>query len=179
MYRLIPHSWGLWTISREIDVVTCSQDGTSGYDTTVIRIQTVADSRFLDVLIPSVQEISVEAVSSSIAIGKDKLPSHRLIYTVGPVENFKKQSWNRNGMTGWTRAIVDARDIRNVRGVRQIEVLTIPAGLEIDLCAHAVDAVGVEHVVLFWNSVSLVYAAETYPVGNWPSVLIRQGRRVV
>jgi hypothetical protein len=57
---------------------------------------------------------------------------------------------------------------------RKVQILAIPAGLKIDLSSHAVDTVGVEHVVLFWNVISLIYAAKTYAVGDWSSVLIRQ-----
>jgi hypothetical protein len=52
------------------------------------------------------------------------------------------------------------------------EIDTIPARLEINLCSHAVDAIGIEHVVLFWYIVILIYTMKTHPVGHRPSAKI-------
>jgi hypothetical protein len=79
----------------------------------------------------------------------------------------------------WTHAVVDAGQVFDVRIVVQIEVDSIPARLEVDLSAEAIDAVCLKHVVLFWNIVSSVNTTETYSVGDWTGVEVGQGGTVV
>ncbi len=78
-----------------------------------------------------------------------------------------------------TNAVVDARQIGNVSRVLEIEVFTVPTGLEVDLCSHSVDTIGAEHIVLLCEIVSFIYTVETYPVGHRPCIEVCQCRVVV
>jgi hypothetical protein len=115
----------------------------------------------------------MEAVSSSVSVGEDELAPCRLVHTVGPVKNFEEEAWYWDGMGRRTCAIVDATEICNMFRIGEIEILTIPARLEIDLCPHTIDtALCIAHVMWIWiDIVSSIYAAETYPVSDWPRAI--------
>lgn len=76
-------------------------------------------------------------------------------------------------MRRWTHAIVDTRKIINMGIIVEVEVHSVPTRLEIDLCPHPVTAIGVKHVVLFWNIVSVVYTMKTYPVKRSAAVFLQ------
>lgn len=58
--------------------------------------------------------------------------------------------------------------------VIEVKVAAVPARLKIYLRSQAVDTVRIVEIMCFWNVVSLVYAAETYPVSHRPCVHVCQ-----
>jgi len=66
-----------------------------------------------------------------------------------------------------------------MRIICRVQVLSIPARLEVDLGSETIYAVGLIDEMGIWSIVSLVYAAETYPIGNGPDIVERQRTRII
>lgn len=88
----------------------------------------------------------MEAVPSRIPIAKHEASSVRLINCVDAVVNLIEQMNELNWVRGRTLPIVYTRHIRYVRIILLIKVHAIPTRLEVDLCAHSVGAVRIQHV---------------------------------
>ena len=92
--------------------------------------------------------------------------------------NFKKYVHEFNRIIGRAFAVVDARQIRHVGIVRLVQVLAVPAGLEMDLGSKAILASGVGHP---WGlcSGSSIETGKGHAVGDRASVLVGHGGCVV
>jgi hypothetical protein len=76
----------LQTIPGEVDVVAGSQVRAGGHNASIVGVEAILDGAGLNVHVPTIHEITVEAVAGGIAIGEDELTSARLIDEVGPVQ---------------------------------------------------------------------------------------------
>lgn len=96
--------------------------------------------------VPAIVKISVEAISSGIAIGKHKTTPWGFVDFVDPIISFVEQIDEFDRM-GWrATAVIDVTEVCNVRIVWFVKVDTIPAALEVYLRSHSVRAVRVLHI---------------------------------
>lgn len=73
--------------SWEVDVVAWYECIAGCYYTTVVGIKAVCDCIFQDILVPTIDEVSVEAITGRIAIGEHKSATGLLIDVIGPIQN--------------------------------------------------------------------------------------------
>ncbi len=114
MYGLVPDRGRFRTAPGDIDITARSKSGTSRDHTAVVSVQTLLNSSGLHTLIPTIQEVSMEAVSSSVSVGENELSSGGLIYSIGPVKHFEEQTGNRDWVSGRTTTIINPTQVGNV-----------------------------------------------------------------
>lgn len=99
---------------------------------------------------PTVDEVSVHAVTGSVALGKDPCRSNGV---EGEVLNFVNDLVEQHGQVNGMRrrastSVNTSRRPGHVRSVvGRIQILAVPAGSEVDLSTHAARAVVLKKVV--------------------------------
>ena len=99
-----------------------------------ISISALLHSLRLHIHVPSVQEISVEAIPRGITLGEDEFAAVK-VHVVDGVEDFVEEMDELNGVAGGTDAVVHHGHVRYVAVILFVEVYPVPAGLEMDLCS--------------------------------------------
>lgn len=100
-----------------------------------------------DVLIPTVLEISVEAVARGITLRENEQAIRSLVWHVlNVVEDFKKDVWDLDRMARRADSIVNSTLVGNVRIVLLVQIPSVPAALKVDLSTHAIFAFCAVHV---------------------------------
>ena len=79
MYWLVIHRWLFRTSTWKVDIVAWSKVWTSANNSSVVGVEAIVHRICLDIHVPAVQEVAVEAVSCGIAIRKDKLATGTLV----------------------------------------------------------------------------------------------------
>ncbi len=111
-------------------------------------------------LVPRVHEVAVKAVPGSIAVRKHVLSALESIDLIHGVVNLEEEMRKENWVRRWAYAAIYSRKVGDMRLVWFVEVLAIPAGLEVDLSSQTLWAVDVGKVVGLRSWLSIVDASE-------------------
>ena len=107
----------------------------------------------------------MEAVARGVALGEDELAARGLVDVDGPVQDLVEQERQDDRVVGRAASVADLGLVGDVCRVGEIGVDPVPAGLEQDLCAHALVAGRPEHVWLLAHvGVGRVDAVEAHAV---------------
>ena len=102
--------------------------------------QTVANGALQYSIVPSILEITVEAISSGIALREDEATAVVQIGNlIDCIVGLKEKMREHERMGRRTDSVIDLGQMCNMAVVGFVQVLTIPASLEVDLSAKTTD----------------------------------------
>jgi hypothetical protein len=151
-HRLVDLRWLLWTVVAQCIRLGFKQNWTVGNLAKVVRGEAIHCCVRESLLVPAVLEISVETVSSRIALREDEQAIRTLIrHQSDIIKDFQENVRNLYGMSGWADSIVDRTLVSDVRVVCFVVISSVPAALEMDLGTHAIRTICVVHVIFLDN----------------------------
>lgn len=131
-----------WCVQRAVDsggVLVYSGKRWAKLDSASgVSYTTLVDSIGKHLLIPSVEEISVEPVASGVTVSKDEATTITGVDIVDIIVHLEEEMHEELRVSGRAGTVVDLAEVSHVAAIFLVKIDAIPAGWELNLCAHTV-----------------------------------------